>query len=136
MRGLHDFIGTYDVSRRIEDHKAKATSRFDGIARIEAAADGAIYIETGALIMGVQRFEAERRYLWRADGARIAVKFADGAAFHDFDPEQGGQATEHLCGNDLYRGGYDILDWPCWAVTWDVFGPRKDYRSVTRFVRK
>ena len=135
MRGLSDFVGSFDVSRVIEDHRAEQTSRFEGTARIAVAQSGAEYVEIGTLIMNDMRFEAERRYLWRGQGARIAVAFADGAPFHDFDPVLGGQATEHLCGEDMYRGGYDVSGWPSWAVTWDVSGPRKDYRSITRYHR-
>ncbi len=136
MRGLDDFIGAYRVSRVITDHRAGVESRFEGRAEIATCEGGARYVETGALIMNEQRFEAERQYLWRQDAGRIHVDFADGAVFHDFDPETGGQASEHLCGEDMYRGGYDFSEWTCWSVTWEVLGPRKDYRSVTWYVRE
>ena len=136
LRELKDFIGCYDVSRVIEDARTRATSRFEGRAQICETADGATYLETGQLIVNDQRFEAERRYLWRTAGARIEVLFEDGRAFHDFDPNQGGQASEHLCGEDMYRGGYDFSEWSCWAVTWNVLGPRKDYVSKTWYVRR
>lgn len=136
MRGLADFIGAYDVSRVIEDARAGGESRFEGQAVISPDRDGAIYRETGDLILNDQRFQADRSYLWRAQGGRIEVLFEDGRPFHDFDPQIGGQATEHLCGDDMYRGGYDFSQWSCWAVTWDVKGPRKDYRSVTWYVRR
>ncbi|MBT5294055.1 MAG: hypothetical protein HOL32_00275 [Octadecabacter sp.] len=134
-RQLADFIATYDVNRVIEDAKTGGQSRFEGQAVIAHDALGAIYTETGNLILNEQRFQADRSYLWRTNGARIDVLFEDGRAFHDFDPSLGGQATEHLCGEDMYRGGYDVSDWPRWAVTWTVSGPRKDYRSVTWYVR-
>ena len=133
MRGLNDFLGRYDVSRRIKDRRAGAQSTFEGVAEITAEGEGALYRETGHLIMGAQRFEAERSYLWRPRGALIAVLFADGRSFHDFDPQKGGQASEHLCGADWYRGGYDLSGWPEWAVTWEVTGPRKDYTSRTLY---
>ncbi|MDC1381813.1 DUF6314 family protein [Octadecabacter sp.] len=135
-RHLADFIGTYDVNRVIDDARAGGQSRFEGHAVIAAEAGGARYTENGHLIMNDQRFAAQRSYLWRANGLRIDVLFEDGCAFHDFDPEQGGQATEHLCGQDMYHGGYDVAEWPNWVVTWDVSGPRKHYRSVTRYVHQ
>ncbi|MEN8841932.1 MAG: DUF6314 family protein [Octadecabacter sp.] len=135
MRGLSEFMGGYEVSRTIKDARAGATSRFEGRAEISATSDGAEYVERGALIMNEQRFEAERKYIWRRAGERIEVLFEDGRAFHDFDPSLGGQATEHLCGEDMYRGGYDFSEWTCWAVTWNVQGPRKDYVSTTWYVR-
>lgn len=136
MRTLEDFIGSYNVSRVIEDARADATSRFEGQAEITLSPNGALYSETGALIIGDQRFEAERQYLWAKDAGKILVSFEDGRAFHDFDPNLGGQASEHLCGEDMYRGGYDFSEWSCWAVTWNVLGPRKDYVSTTWYVRR
>ncbi|AKS46521.1 hypothetical protein SAMN05444287_1638 [Octadecabacter temperatus] len=135
MRKLEDFIGMYDVSRTIEDTRAGATSRFEGQAEITLTQDGALYSETGALIISDQRFEAERRYLWAEEHGKILVSFEDGRAFHDFDPNLGGQASEHLCGKDMYRGGYEFSEWPRWALHWRVQGPRKDYVSTTWYVR-
>jgi len=134
-RTLADFIGSYTLTRKIIDTRAQAESRFEGTAQITPAA-GALYKETGELIMGDQRFQAERSYLWQPKDDRIEVLFADGRPFHDFDPDLGGKATEHLCGADWYRGGYDFTNWPDWTVTWDVDGPRKDYRSVTLFNKR
>jgi len=133
VRGLADYVGRYKVARQIEDARAKASSTFEGEAEIVATQDGATYTERGFLVMGEQRFAAERTYLWRSAGTRIDVLFADGRPFHDFDPVAGGKATEHLCGADWYRGGYGLTDWPVWTVTWDVEGPRKSYRSVTTY---
>ena len=134
-RGLADFLGRYRLTRQIEDARAQAQSRFEGEAVIAAISDGASYREVGQLVMNGQRFEAERSYIWRQEGPRIGVSFADGRPFHDFDPVAGGKATEHLCGADWYRGGYDFRSWPEWSVTWDVSGPRKRYRSVSVYNR-
>ncbi|SLN59328.1 DUF6314 family protein [Pseudooctadecabacter jejudonensis] len=136
MRGLGDFCGHFTVSRTIEDRRSGAQSQFEGTADIIATPEGATYAEAGELILPAGRFAAERSYLWRTTAGRIEVLFADGRPFHDFDPEVGGQATEHLCGADMYRGGYDFSEWTCWAVRWDVTGPRKDYTSVTWYVRR
>jgi hypothetical protein len=133
MGRLSVFIGSYNIARDIDDRRSDARSRFEGWAEISATASGAVYRETGVLILNGQRFEAERRYLWHEDAGRICVSFADGRDFHDFDPVLGGLASAHLCRADMYRGGYDMSDWPRWSVTWKVDGPRKDYRSVTSY---
>ena len=119
----------------ITDARAGSEAQFEGHAVIAPVGEGAVYTETGALIMGAQRFEAQRTYRWHRAGGRIEVMHADGTAFHDFDPQAGGAASAHLCGDDLYRGTYDFSQWSCWAVTWTVQGPRKDYTSVTWYVR-
>jgi hypothetical protein len=134
MGRLSAFIGSYDVARVIDDRRAAAQPRFEGRAVLFLSSSGAVYHETGALILNGQRFEAERSYLWHEDGGRIWVRFADGREFHDFDPKIGGLASAHLCGADMYRGGYELSDWPRWSVTWDVSGPRKDYRSITTYM--
>ncbi len=112
MRGMADFLGAYAVSRRIADRLSGGETTFEGTATITADGSGAIYKEVGALQMGTGTFTAERSYLWRPAGARIEVAFADGQPFHDFDPDQGGQATEHLCGADMYRGGMTFQNGP------------------------
>lgn len=135
-RDLAAFFGHYTVARRIEDRRAGQTVRFEGRAQIAEGATphSALYRETGEMRIPPQgRFTAERSYLWRAQAGRIVVKFDDGRPFHDFDPVSGGAATEHLCGQDWYLGGYDFSGWPQWSVIWEVSGPRKDYRSVTRY---
>ena len=133
MGWLSKFIGLYDIERIIDDRIASVPSRFEGRAMLSMSPRGAVYFETGALILDGKRFEAERSYLWYEDGGRIGVCFADGCEFHNFDPVAGGQATTHLCGADLYQGSYDLSDWPRWSVTWEASGPRKNYRSVTSY---
>ena len=133
-RVLMDFVGHYKIMRKIIDTRSQAECVFEGKAEVELNEGGVVYREHGQLIMGEQRFEAERTYLWRMLGPRVQVLFEDGRLFHDFDPVAGGKATEHLCGADWYYGGYEFRDWPVWSVTWDVEGPRKLYRSVTTFV--
>jgi len=130
-RRLLDFLGTFDVRRTIEDARSGQTAIFEGRMSLTGDGNTASYEETGHLLTNGQRFAAQRRYIWQTTGDGIAVLFEDGRAFHDFDPEQGGQASEHQCGEDMYRGGYGFSNWPSWSVTWDVVGPRKDYRSVT-----
>lgn len=129
---IRAFCGGYLVERAIEDALTGEVSRFAGQAEVMADEEGAVYEERGelALARGAP-LVATRRYLWRPRKGLIAVLFEDGRAFHDFDPVAGGLATEHLCGEDLYRGGYQFAEWPRWSVTWEVTGPRKDYRSVT-----
>ncbi|MBT8410431.1 MAG: hypothetical protein KJP02_01365 [Octadecabacter sp.] len=132
---LSEWLGAYRVARQIDDYRAGQVATFEGTAEISASARGAIYREAGQLQMAQgAAFRAERVYLWAVQGPRIAVFFEDGRPFHDFDPRAGGATTEHLCGQDWYRGGYNVSGWPDWQVTWEVTGPRKDYRSVTRYL--
>lgn len=128
------FIGKYSLARKILDERAGQEFRFQGNAEIFAVQDGYRYLEIGTLQMpSVAPMKAERSYLWREAGDKVEVFFKDGRPFHYFDPIQGGRATEHLCGADWYRGGYELSEWPVWTVTWDVEGPRKLYHSTTTY---
>lgn len=133
MLALRDFEGDWRLDRRIADALGP-DAVFTGAARFSADAAGLVLHEAGQLdLTGQGSFQAERRYLWRQDGAGIAVFFADGRAFHRFDP--GGVATaDHWCDPDTYTVRYDFSDWPVWQAEWRVTGPRKDYvmRSIYR----
>jgi hypothetical protein len=130
---LRDFEGRWRIARTIED-RLGGEGRFDGEAVF--AAQGAVlhYRETGELRLGDgPGFQAERSYLWRQAGGRIAVDFADGRAFHEFDPAA--PDARHLCIADDYAVRYDFAGWPDWRAEWTVQGPRKDYTMVSRYRR-
>ena len=130
---LGRLAGRWQVARRIED-RLGPEGRFEGVAVFEPAAGGLDYTETGALVLGQGApMRAGRRHLWRAEGARVVVYFADGRAFHDLDPEAARPAARHLCGADVYDVTYEFARWPDWETVWRVRGPRKDYRMITRY---
>ncbi|MGV6847624.1 MAG: DUF6314 family protein [Marinibacterium sp.] len=130
-RRLADFIGHWHLGRRI-DPASGPRAQFEGAADWTLRGDGtAIYAERGELrIAGQTPVRAERRLIWGAD---LNVWFADGRPFHTV-PATGGVA-EHLCPPDHYRVWYDFSDWPAFQTTWQVEGPRKSYRMVTRYRR-
>jgi hypothetical protein len=107
-----------------------------GMATCSGNGAGLLYHETGTLTLDAgAKFQAERSYLWDADGSTITVRFADGKPFHAFTPDGSAQGTSHLCGADWYNVTYDFTAWPAWSATWIVTGPRKDYTSVTHYNR-
>ncbi len=61
------------------------------------------------------------------------MTFADGRAFH---PWRLGQVVEHPCRADTYRGLL-VLDRGATRlrIGWDVTGPGKHQRIVTRYLR-
>lgn len=90
-----------------------------------------IYREEGTLTLkGQPPIHAEREYRWEED---LSVWFSDGRFFHNV-PKEGGR-TNHWCDPDTYNVLYEFADWPKFKVTWDVCGPRKDYRSVSLYER-
>lgn len=124
---LADFEGEWAIARRIT--QAHGAAVFTGTARFTPAQGGLAYHEEGVLTLpGVAPMRAERDYLWRGDGDRIAVLFADGRAFHHIGAE-----AAHWCDPDDYRVRYDFTRWPEWRTEWQVRGPRKDYRMVSTY---
>ena len=132
-----DFIGRWQIDRRIDDRHAGQTGTLAGTATFAPGGDGGlIYDERGTLRLGTGTpLEATRRYLWRFGAGGVEVRFADGAPFHAFVPAGRAAGTAHLCGADLYEVAYDFSGFPEWQAVWTVRGPRKDYTATTRHRR-
>ena len=133
---LSDFLGDWQLTRQITDALHSQNGQLEGRARFVTGGDGLRYEETGQLTLASGAvLQADRAYLWDADAGGIAVRFAYGIAFHRFDPVGQVSGTTHLCGEDTYSVAYDFGRWPNWSATWDVTGPRKDYRSISHYNR-
>ncbi|QPM89957.1 hypothetical protein PSAL_011880 [Pseudooceanicola algae] len=139
MRDLGSFEGDWRIERRVANALGE-DARLEGLARFcpldTPSGGGALEVtETGTMQLAGQSFAAERRYLWRTVGARIAVDFDDGRFFHDFAPGEISPEARHDCAPDLYLVTYDFSRWPDWTAHWRVTGPRKDYGMQTRYTR-
>lgn len=139
MRGperIADFAGTWHLRRRIDD--ALAGQHITGCGRAAVVTDGAgglIWDETLELHWpGQAPITGVRRYLWQPQVGAIAVRFADGRAFHRIGLGRARVTATHDCAPDRYQVEYDFSAWPQWSVRWLVRGPRKDYRMLTRAV--
>lgn len=133
---IADFEGRWQVRRMIDDHLAGQSGEFTGTAMLSPRGNGLWdWSESGVIALGGGKpMSAARRYLWRAEGDRIAVLFDDGRPFHDFAPV-GAPEAAHWCAPDDYRVRYDFSRWPDWQVEWVVKGPRKDYRMFSHHAR-
>ena len=133
---LAAFEGAWTLSRRIEDALAGATGHFEGAARFTSGPGGLSYLEEGRLTFGAAPpMTATRRYLWRAEGASIAVDFADGRFFHAFPTDAVRPEAAHYCAPDQYAVRYDFSRWPHWRAEWRAVGPRKDYAMISDYRR-
>lgn len=133
--GPADFEGVWQLDRRIEDRAAGAEMSLSGTAEFRADGSGRLaYAEAGDLVLpGGHVLWAERHYSWQFGAEGVAVAFDDGRPFHDFVPEGEVEGSPHPCGADLYRVHYDFTAWPVWRAIWEVSGPRKSYRSESRY---
>lgn len=131
---LSDFVGSWRLSRRIVEADGRSAT-FAGTARFTPDGEGLIYREDGLLALPgtAAPIRAERRYLWREDGAGIVVLFDDGRPFHRFAPAR--PEAAHWCEPDDYRVRYDFSGWPVWRAEWRVTGPRKDYHMIGEYSR-
>jgi hypothetical protein len=133
---LADFEGIWRMDRTIDDRLGGRPGQFSGRATFAAVGSRLHYRETGLLTYGdAPPIQATRDYIWSADQAGIVVAHGDGRPFHRFSTESPTPEADHQCAPDLYRVRYDFADWPVWQSAWDVRGPRKDYRMVTRYFR-
>jgi uncharacterized protein DUF6314 len=134
---LQAFAGLWAIDRAIEDLRSGRCGRLTGRAEFRAVPEGLAYREEGMLVLGQGApMAATREYLWRDGGAgTIEVRFEDGRLFHRFCADEPEPAAEHDCPPDRYHVRYDFARWPRWQAEWRVNGPRKDYRTVTRFAR-
>ncbi len=119
------------MARLIDDRLAGRRGRFEGTVIFVPEGEGLRYHEAGELIMdGAKPMAATRDYLWREGEDGIEVFFEDGRPFHTI-----GEMASHWCDPDQYDVAYDFSHWPDWQATWQVHGPRKDYRMESRFGR-
>lgn len=131
---LNDFVGHWQLERKITDHRAGLRGTLRGVADFSVDGDGLLLIERGQLCYGDGTpMQAERRYLWRAEGQGITVYFDDGRRFHWFSAAQ--PSAKHDCAPDSYKVTYSFGDWPVWAAMWHVTGPRKHYVLESRYFR-
>ncbi len=106
---------------------------FSGRVSYEPDDAGLTYREEGLLRPpGRPAMQAERRYLWRASGDDIEVRFEDERFFHTIPKGVYATAT-HDCVPDRYNVIYDFRSWPQWHSVWEVSGPRKDYRMLSMY---
>jgi hypothetical protein len=97
---------------------------------IAVDADGLRWDESGTLRWDGGRYRVSRSYLLRADDGWW-VRFTDGRPFHPWRP---GETVTHPCRADVYTG-LVAVDGDRMRTCWDVRGPAKDQRLVTRFAR-
>ena len=125
-RRLQDFEGTWVFIREVVEAGGR-TAHVTGRAVWAADGAGLRYCEMGEMrLPGLAPMRVERSYHWDGD---LGVFFEDGRFFHHVP--SGGGKTAHWCDPDHYDGVYDFRDWPSFSVTWQVRGPRKDYRMTT-----
>lgn len=132
MITLADLAGEWALTRRIIDHLGGREGRFVGECHWRPDAHGLRQEEQGLLhYADAPPMQANRSYLWRAEGGGLAVYFDDGRPFHCL--ALGRLFDRHHCAPDIYDVRYDFSQFPDWTQSWQVAGPRKNMTIISRF---
>lgn len=137
-------LGSWQVERRIEDHRVGICGSFRGVAtfaRHGTDAPGLTqklrFHEVGELRFGLFSGPCERRLEYvQQEGTGVQVLFANGRPFIDVDFSRGRSATTHHCGRDLYEISHFVRSGDVLEETWRVRGPMKDYEATTAMIRE
>ncbi len=123
-----ELIGDWSLARRITDRRTALHGTVRGTLRITPELR---WRESGELSWGGALLPVTRELLIAADDGGWTVFFEDGRVFHPWRP---GEIVVHPCRADTYRGLIDVRG-DRLRVLWDVAGPTKDQRIVSRCVR-
>jgi hypothetical protein len=128
-----DLLGVWQLERRLVDRRAGQFGYVRGWLELTLVGGVVHWLELGELDWDGRTFEVTCELHLVRVGDDWEVRFTDGRLFHPWRP---GSCVEHPCRNDLYRGLVRID--PArqrLRVLWDVRGPAKHQRIVTRCVR-
>jgi Family of unknown function (DUF6314) len=128
---MQDLLGRWRLHRRVADRRTGRHGTVAGELLLGARDDGLCWQENGVLRWGGVERPVTRAYLLRERADGWWVLFADGREFHPWRP---GEPVTHPCRADVYTGLVTV-DGDRMRTLWDVRGPGKDQRLVTRFSR-
>jgi hypothetical protein len=128
-----DLLGVWQLKRRLVDRHEGKFGYVSGWLELTFVGGVVHWLELGELAWGGQVYEVTRELHIVRDGDGWEVRFTDGRPFHAWRP---GAVVDHPCGADLYRG-LVVVDpnRTRLRVLWDVTGPSKNQRIITRCVR-
>lgn len=127
-----DLLGDWALARRLNDRRARQHGTVRGVLRLRRAGEDVEWAENGTLSWQGSDIAVFRHYLLRRGDGGWWVLFPDGRPFHPWRP---GSWVEHPCAADTYRGLVTVDSSLRWRTLWDVDGPEKSQRIVTRLAR-
>lgn len=129
-----DLLGVWQLERRLYDRPG-GFGRVTGWLELTLVGGVVHWLELGELRWGGQTYEVTRElHIVRGDTDGWDVRFTDGRMFHPWRP---GGHVQHPCGRDLYRGLIAVDESRTrLRVLWDVSGPLKSQRIMTRCRRR
>ncbi|MFI5956295.1 DUF6314 family protein [Cryptosporangium sp. NPDC051539] len=129
----YGLVGEWTLARRVADRRSGGYGRVSGALIVSAEAEGLVLAESGTLLWDGNRLPVSRVSRLRSIDGEWWMLFEDGRLFHRWTP---GVPVVHPCGADLYDGIVDVdRDGTRMRTLWDVHGPSKEQRLITRFTR-
>jgi hypothetical protein len=131
VTGPDELAGRWALARRVADRRAGTQGTVVGELVVAPDGAGLRWAESGVLRWGGVSRPVHRTYLLREGPDGWWVHFEDGRPFHPWAP---GVAVTHPCRADVYTGLVTV-DGDRMRTLWDVRGPAKHQRLVTRLTR-
>lgn len=129
-----ELLGRWRLHRRLADRRTGVIGQVAGHLQLERDGERIRWFEQGELQWDGRTIPVHRELQIVADGDAWLVCFADGRPFHPWRP---GETVEHPCRADRYRGLVLIdRDRTRLRIGWDVAGPAKDQRILSRCYRQ
>lgn len=133
-----NFIGIWDFNRIITGSltavKAYGTAEFKPTSTKENELH---YIEQGIIVTANYSGKITREYFYLWEDMQIKVLFSvqgkPANLFHVINDQFIGN---HVCINDQYQAKYNFLQNDKFILTYKVHGPKKNYVSITRFIKR
>lgn len=122
--------GTWQVTRKVIDHRARALYGFTGRAVITRE----FFEERGEMSVGTNVLQAVRTYRLVFEDAAVRLLYPSGNEFVTLG-YGASQRVSHLCGSDHYNGRFLFESRDAWVEAWRVHGPQKRYSSLSWYVR-
>lgn len=133
VRPPSDLLGEWRLDRRVADYRIGCFGTVRGTLVLRADGDRVQWVETGQLRFAGVRTPVSREYRLRREADGWWVLFSDDRPFHPWRPDEW---VRHRCGADDYYGLVAVgADGRTWRTLWDVRGPSKTQRIVTRLTR-
>ena len=125
-------LGDWRLTRRLADRRTGLSGTVCGQLTLRSEHGQIAWVEQGTLLWNGSRLSVSRSYcLLRAEEGWW-LYFPDGRPFHPWIP---GQWVHHPCREDTYRGLITITGPDQWRTLWEVDGPDKAQRIITRLSR-
>jgi hypothetical protein len=122
-------LGDWRLDRQLTDRRTGRSGTVRGQLTLRREGDQITWAEQGTLVWNGSRLAASRSYGLRQAEDGWWLYFADGRPFHAWRP---GQWVHHPCREDSYRGLITITGPDHWGTHWEVDGPAKAQRIITR----